>query len=196
MDKHHLHWFTVEIETHTSAALSAYKLIEKMLANKNSMQSREVWFLAQSFLTHTAMVSKMFAPSRKEQQYRGSLLREHLSIQDHSPILPRDARDNLEHIDERVNRWVKDRKNGFVEMVFYDRIGFNYICQPDTAVSRALIADEMVFITEDKVGKRAETSLKTIAKNLEILLKSCRHKLQTESPYQYLLAQALRNYQP
>lgn len=196
MDKHHLHWFTVEIETHISAALSAYKLIEKMLANKNSMQSREVWFLAQSFLTHTAMVSKMFAPSRKEQQYRGSLLREHLSIQDHSPILPRDARDNLEHIDERVNRWVKDRKNGFVEMVFYDRIGFNYICQPDTAVSRALIADEMVFITEDKFGKRAETNLKTIAENLEILLKSCRHKLQTESPYQYLIAQALRNYQP
>jgi len=169
MDKHHLHWFTVEIETHTSAALSAYKLIEQMLANKNSLQSREVWFLAQSFLTHTAMVSKMFAPSRKEQKYRGSLLREHLSIQDHSPILPRDARDNLEHIDERVNRWVKDRKNGFVEMV---------------------------FITEDKFGKRAETNLKTIAKNLEVLLKSCRHKLQTESPYQYLLAQALRNYQP
>lgn len=195
MDKHHLHWFTVEIETHTSAALSAYKLIEQMLANKNSLQSREVWFLAQSFLTHSGMVSKMLDPIYEEHKYRGRLLKQHLGVKDDSPIFARGARDNLEHIDERINRWVKDRKNGFVEMVFHDRIGFDFICKVDKALSRVLIADEMVFISEDRFGKRVETNLRAVSESLEILLKSCRHKLQTESPYQYLLAQALRNYQ-
>lgn len=98
MDKHHLHWFTVEIETHTSAALSAYKLIEQILANKNSLQSREVWFLAQSFLTHSGMVSKMLNPICEENKCRGRLLKEHLGVKDDSPIFARGARDNLEHM--------------------------------------------------------------------------------------------------
>lgn len=80
-------------------------------------------------------------------------------------------------------------------MVFHDRIGFDFICKVDKALSRVLIADEMVFISEDRFGKRVETNLRAVSESLEILLQSCRHKLQTESPYQYLLAQALRNYQ-
>jgi hypothetical protein len=142
------------------------------------------------------MVSKFLDPIRPNprKKKRGKALRAHLNVPDDSAILPRDARNNLEHIDERIDRWVRRGDTKILEMVFEDRAGFDYICEQKVAVRRVLIADEMVFISEDENGNRIETALCPVIESLEKLRAQCVHKLQTESPYNYLLAQALRDY--
>lgn len=87
-------------------------------------------------------------------------------------------------------------KTSFVELVFQDRIGFNYVCTPDKAVSRALIADEMVFVSENQSGIRQELKLDSLAQQLTQLCRISQKKIETESPYTFSLAQALRRPSP
>jgi hypothetical protein len=196
MDKYHLHWFTDEIHMHASSAVASYMQLLRLLADPETRQTRNVWFVLLSFLTHAAMVSKFLDPIRPDdaKEERGKALREHLEVADRSAFLPRDARDNLEHIDERIDRWVQRGDIKVLEMVFEDRAGFDFIAERNGAIRRVLIWDEMVFISEDRNGNRIETALSPIFEALQTLHARCEHKLRTESPYSYLLAQALRNY--
>lgn len=196
MDKYHLHWFTDEIHMHSSSALASYTSLLRLLADHNTQQSRDVWFVLLSFLTHVAMISKLLDPIRPDaaKVERGRALRAHLEVVDGSALLPRDARDNLEHIDERIDNWVQRGDTKVLEMVFEDRVGFDFISERNGAIRRVLIQDEMVFISEGRYGNRIETPLNPIFDALQALHARCEHKLQTESPYSYRLAQALRNY--
>lgn len=118
----------------------------------------------------------------------------HLQVENKSPLLPRTARDNLEHFDERIDNWVARNKDKVLEMVFDDRDGFNFIIDDKAAIRRVLIANEMVFISEDRRGNPVEMQLSPVFDELRLLQEVCLHKLATESPYSYKLAQALRNY--
>lgn len=195
MDKYHLHWFTDEIDMHASSAIASYTQLLQLLNDNKTRQSRGVWFVLLSFLTHAAMVSKLLDPINKDNEERGRALRAHLEVVSGSAFLPRNARDNLEHIDERIDRWVQGGGTRVLEMVFEDRIGFNYIAEDEGGIRRVLIKDEMVFVSEDRNGKRIETALQPIFEELQILHVRCEYKLRTESPYNYRLAQALRNYE-
>ncbi len=178
---------------HASSALNAYSWLEEMLRSSSTRQSRAVWSAVQSFLAHAAVVSKILDPIRPDQakQNRSDSLRAHLGVKEDSALLPRDARDNLEHIDERIDRWVRAQETGILEMVFEDRPGFEYICAGGSAVRRVLILDEMAFISEDRSGRKIETNLASLAELLRDLVVNCAHKLETESPYHYRLGQAL-----
>lgn len=181
---------------HVSSALASYTHLLHMLADQRIRQSRDVWFVLLSFLTHAAMVSKLLDPIRPDdaKNERRKALRAHLEVADGSAFLPRDARDNLEHIDERIDGWVRRGETKILEMVFEDRAGFDFIAERNGAVRRVLIQDEMVFITEGRDGNRVETMLVPIFEALQALHAKCEHKLQTESPYHYRLGQALKTY--
>jgi len=196
MDKYHLHWFTDELHTHAVSALESFVRLRILLADKATRQSKEVWSALQSFLTHAAVVSKVLDPIRQDEatSERSSALKKHLSVKDDSAFLPRAARDNLEHIDERIDRWVQKGQTKVLEMVLDDRAGYEYLVTDDVAVRRVLILSEMVFVSEDRAGLRVETKLGPVVDDLTSLAKSCLHKLQTESPYNYLLAEALRTF--
>ena len=183
---------------HVSSALVSYSQLLRLLSDGKERQSRNVWFVLLSFLTHAAMVSKLLDPIRPEgaKEDRGTALRKHLEVEDGSAILSRAARDNLEHIDERIDRWTKRGLTSVLEMVFEDRAGFEFIAHEDAAIRRVLIQDEMIFISEDRNGNRLETALTPIYGALKDLKARCEHKLATESPYTYLLAQALRSSEP
>ncbi len=196
MDKYHLYWFTDEIYLHVASADANYQNLLILLEDEERKQSRIVWLSLFSFLTHTAMVSKLLFPigSDKAKEARGSDLRGYLDVAKDSPILLRNARDNLEHIDERIDGWVQRGDKKIIEMVFDDRDGFNYICKDDGAVRRVLIMDEMVFISEDRSGQRIETALVPIHDALKILLSKCTENLAKDMPYSLVLAKALRAY--
>ena len=142
------------------------------------------------------MVSKFLDPIKPDEvkEARGIALRKHLQVDDTSPIFQRFARDNLEHLDERIDRWVAAGETSILEMVFHDREGYDYIAGGNCAIRRVLIADEMVFISETRQGSIVELSLNPIFEAFQNLKGTCAIKLRTESPYNYVLAQALRNY--
>lgn len=196
MDKYHLHWFTDEIYLHSSSAIASYQHLQHLLGDSKTCQSRDIWFVLLSFLTHAAMVSKFLDPvgSDKDKKERGEILRGYLGVPSDSPILPRDARNNLEHIDERIDRWAQRGDTKIMEMVFDDRAGFDYIYENGGAIRRVLIAEEMIFISEDHEGHRTETALRPVFDSLSKLHSECAEKLRTDSPYHYRLAQALKNY--
>jgi hypothetical protein len=195
MDKYHLHWYTDEIQTHAASALASYGLLCDLLANKATHQRRDIWFALVSFLTHAAMISKFLDPIKASAKKRGVELRAHLGVPNESAILPRAARDNLEHFDERIDGWVERNEQRVLEMVFQDREGFKFLRHQSRAIRRVLIADEMVFISEDRNGAPVEMPLVPIYEGIQQLNATCLHKLATESPYNYMLAQALRNYE-
>src|SRR5687768_6186981 len=120
MDKYHLHWYTDEIYIHTASAISSYEHLLSLLGDKETRQSRGVWFALTSFLTHAAMVSKFLDPmgTSESKKLRGNALRAHLQVKTDSSILPRSARDNLEHFDERIDNWVEKKEEKVLEMVF------------------------------------------------------------------------------
>lgn len=180
---------------HASSAIVSYSHFLQLLGDNMTRQSRDVWFVLLSFLTHAAMVSKFLDPihPKEAKKERGEALRAHLGIADDSVLLTRDARDNLEHIDERIDRWVQRGDTKILEMVFENRAGFDYICEHNGAIRRVLIADEMVFVSEDRHGKRIETSLRPVFESLQVLRTRCAHKLLTESPYT-LFTQAVRDH--
>ena len=198
MDKYHLHWFTDEISIHTSSASASFLQLQNLLGRQETFQSREVWFVLVAFLTHAAMISKFFDPINpdKIKVARGATLRKYLQVDDNSPIFQRFARDNLEHFDERIDRWVSTKKTIVLEMVFHDREGYDYIANRDCAIRRVLIANEMVFVSEDRKGKVVELQLTPIYTAIQSLKEVCTVKLQTESPYNYMLAEAVRNHKP
>lgn len=195
MDKYHLHWYTDEIQMYAASALSSYGLLCDRLANPETRQRRDVWFALVALLTHVAMISKFLAPIKASASERGVELRAHLGVPNDSPILPRAARDNLEHFDERVDGWVERNETRVLEMVFKNRKGFEFLSEHPRAIRRVLIADEMVFISEDRNGTPVEIPLVPIYEAIQTLNATCLHKLETESPYSYMLAQALRSYE-
>jgi hypothetical protein len=196
MDKYHLHWYTDEIEVHAASCIASYRHLLDLLSNPKTKQTRGVWFALVSFLTHAAIVSKLLDPIKEASFERGKELREHLHVPADSPLLPRAARDNLEHIDERIDNWVKRKESAALELVVDDREGFNFITSRKPAIRRVLINNEMVFISEDRNGAWVEVDLKPLYEAIQNLSAVCQDKLANESPYTYKLAQALRNYEP
>lgn len=94
MDKYHLHWFTEEIDMHASSAIASYTYLTKLLDDKSTIQSRDVWFVLLSFLTHAAMVSKLFDPINPDRvkAERSKALKTHLEVPDGSAFLPRNVK--------------------------------------------------------------------------------------------------------
>lgn len=187
MTPEQLHCYTDEVWLHATIALEEYQSMQKLLDDVDTRQHRAVWVRLQSFLSHAGMVSKLFAPPTKNSisKDRGKKLSKHLEISKTSPLLNRSARNAIEHLDERMDNWLKGNQSGFLECVFMDRQGLNYLDTSRWSVRRVLILDEMIFVTQGNSG-RDETELIPIRDELQRVVSKCEERFQTDDPHHYV----------
>lgn len=141
-------------------SLGHYQEAALLLQNLESRQSRFVWAHLHAFLSHSSMVSKLLnSPSKSPKAIeRSKFLSELLGVPSASVIFERGARNNVEHQDERLDLWIEQDGGMLVEMVFESRDGFEFLIKPrpldarEKFIRRALILDEMVFVSQGKEG--------------------------------------------
>src|SRR5690606_8678743 len=95
------------------------------------------------------MVSKYLDPIRPNilKRERMNVLRDRLNVTEQSKVLPRDARDNFEHFDERIDNWVGGDA-AILETVLDNRSAYDYLEVPKKRVKRILIQEDLVFVSE------------------------------------------------
>src|ERR687883_503423 len=103
MTPEQLHCYTEEVWLQATIALYEYDGMLSLLKHPQERQNRFVWVHLQAFLAHAGMGSKLFWPIRKTSlhQDRGREIRDHLEVNDSSPLYDRSARNAIEHLDER-----------------------------------------------------------------------------------------------
>lgn len=188
LNGHHLTWYMHEISMHCLGANLAYRELRLILEDVQTRQSRLVWFQLTSFLHHAAMVSKFLAPikSNAVASVRGTALRKFLDIEPSSEVLSRDARDNIEHFDERIDRWVSDSTPSILESVLDNRSACDYLRVSEKRVKRVLIANEMVFVSENRDGSKFEVRLQSVFEELQRICTAVERWIDQSSPYTFI----------
>ena len=185
MTPEQLHIYTEETYIHAQLALSNYQTLLNIVNDPNSRQSREAWMFLQSFLSHFGMVSKLlYAPSSRQKisKDRARELRSHLETDTNSALNDRDARNAVEHLDERMDNWLEAEGKGILESVYENREEYDYLDKQRWVVRRVYLISESVFITEERDGPK-EMALEPIVNELRRLLEICSDKLGGINPY-------------
>ncbi len=185
MTPEQLHIYTEETYIHTQLALSNYQTLLNIVNDPNSRQSREAWVFLQSFLSHFGMVSKLlFAPSSNQRisKDRAKDLRKYLETDTSSALNDRDARNAVEHLDERMDNWLKTEGKGILESIYENREKYDYLDKQRWIIRRVYIIDESIFITEERDGPK-EMPLEPIVQELRRLLGICSDKFGGINPY-------------
>ena len=180
--------YTEEVYIHAQLALSHYTTFQNIINDPAARQSREAWMFLQSFLSHFGMVSKLlYAPSsrRKISSDRARSLRTHLETDIHSALNDRNARNAVEHLDERMDNWLEASDKGILEGVFEAKDKCDFLDKEKWIVRRVYLIEEAVFITEEDDGPR-EMPLQPIVDELWRLNNLCREKLDNHNPYHIL----------
>ncbi|MDO6521275.1 hypothetical protein Q4578_06735 [Shimia thalassica] len=148
-----------EVLVHVNLALNAHSALRELTTNPATLQDRRAWTHSQSFLGHTAMVAKFVDPPRLSEvsRARSEALRAGLSIETNSPLLNRSIRNNVEHLDERLDAWIQAEGQRCLESCFatrkdYDFLNNGEIAAPRWFVKRVYLVDEDVFITQGRNG--------------------------------------------
>jgi len=189
LNGHHLTWYVHEICMHCLGANLAYRELRLILVDVQTRQSRLVWFQLTSFLHHAAMVSKFLAPIKPNAvaSARATALKEILDVEPSSEVLSRDARDNIEHFDERMDRWVSDSTPSILESVLDNRGDCDYLQVSEKRVKRLLIADEMVFVSESRDSSKFEVRLQSVFEELQRICTAAEQWIGQSSPYTFTL---------
>lgn len=187
MNKEQITWFMQEIQMHCFGAEVAFKGLSEFISDPKTKQTRFVWFELNSFLAHSAMISKYLSPiyTSALKTDRKNSLREALKVDKDSDVLPRNARDNIEHFDERIDNWCTKDINTTLEMVFNDRKKYEFFNYDKKGVKRLLIMDEMIFISENRDGTRFELKLQPIFEEVMRIKEEAEQWLVVDSPYKY-----------
>jgi hypothetical protein len=91
-----------------------YSLIE-------AIDGHEVLNELQNIVLQGAAVSKYFWPARAGHERRAEQLRNSLGIDETSPLHSRDLRNGIEHLDERLDRYLADGIVGYVIPQYFGR---------------------------------------------------------------------------
>lgn len=173
------HALCEEIAIQCELAIDQFDAVAALLKDEKFRQHRKVWAHLHAFFTHSAMVSKMLAnpannnPKAKE---RGEYLCKLLEVEVASPIFGRNARNNVEHQDERLDIWIDQDGASLLEVAFDDRSGYDFMTsnhgdgRPRKFIRQAMIVDEMVFVSEGRNGPE-ETPLLPVVEELRLLRK-------------------------
>ena len=147
-----------EVFIQASLAISASTEIERLVANFETRNNRELWLHIQSFLNHAAMISKFFKCPQdctEVTRARTEALMDIFEVEDTSPVLSRNARNNVEHLNDRFDRWLSVNQNqSMVEIVLDDREEYNFLYNPENGeqgdwfVKRAYLVKEGTFLSE------------------------------------------------
>ncbi|MEV8442064.1 hypothetical protein AB0425_32195 [Actinosynnema sp. NPDC051121] len=109
-------FYVAEIVRQASYALAAVQ--QALSLSRDPQRRAEAWPAVQSFLTATAIISKLLWPVRAEgadlksrwRRFRADRLRAELMISDTSALRDRKVRDSADHFDERIDDLVRDQR--------------------------------------------------------------------------------------
>lgn len=177
--------YTEETFIHAQLAISNYATFQNIVSDPAARQRREAWMYLQSFLSHFGMVSKLlFAPSARENisKQRAVELQHHLKTDTTSALNDRDARNAIEHLDERLDNWLSVADKGMLESVFEKRADFEYLDLSRWSIRRVFLVSEEVFIIQEAGGPK-EMKLSPILDELNRVINVCREKLNENNPY-------------
>ena len=194
MNREQRFWYLDELVTQGIAAKLAFQALEMHLSNEQTKHSLLVWSSISSFLAHTAAISKILFPPRNNGRDRATELIEILQIPELTELRNRSGRDNVEHMDERIDNWAARDANHVISMVIPNREGYDYLCTPDKAVRRVLIQEDLIYVSENSQGHRVETLLGELLRESVIVLDSAHQQMLRDPPYHFLLVVALANY--
>ena len=170
----------------------AYRELLAALGAGETPQTRLVWFHLTSMLHHAAMISKFLRPISKKQSAatRGEALRQALHVAENSEVLPRDARDNVEHFDERLDNWAEDAGPTLLEIVLEDREAYDYLRVADKRVKRLIILDKMIFVSERKDNSKFELELTPMHEEVQRIGAAATQWVRNKSPYHFIYPRA------
>jgi hypothetical protein len=188
MNDYQLTWYLQEIAMHAYGAEVDMKCIDELLDKPETIQSRLVWFHLSSFLSHVAMISKLVSPISRDvaAKSREAGLKTMLNIAANSEVLPRNARDNTEHFDERIDNWVSANATAILEMVLPDRDGYNYLQGAEKRVRRVLLKQEYIYISENRDGTKFELALRPLFNEVKHIGDKATKWINTKSPYTFI----------
>ncbi len=191
MDDYELTWYMHELLMHGWGASREFEALRAALADQRTRQTRIVWFNLTAFLSHAAMISKYLSPinPRGVKETRMNVLRSKLGVDDSSDIVPRDARDNVEHFDERIDNWIGQPGQAVIESVLDDRAAYEYLGAEQKRIKRVLLEKEMIFIFENRDGSKLELALEPLADEVSRISEEARRWVENESPYYFIYPQ-------
>jgi hypothetical protein len=195
IENHQLTWYMQDVCMHALGAHLDFQNLLATLGVAETQQTRLVWFHLTSFLHHTAMISKFVNPISKHRVAiaRGKALRAALDVKQGSEVLPRHARDNVEHFDERIDRWIDGRSSHTIlEVVLPNREGYDFLRVGNKRIKRVLIADCLIFVSEAKDSSKFELSLRPVYEEVARIGGAAENWMGLRSPYQYVYPGHLR----
>lgn len=175
--------YLVEIADSAQFGVLMRKQFLEMVGAPQTRQSTHVWMSLQAALLSYGTVSKFLFPVDRGRvaQARGEALRKELGILDTSPLKNRDARNAIEHFDERLDRCLENPEAGILQSVFSNRADYAFLNPDRWIVRRAYITDEDIFVTEGKkIGLRVEMPLSEIFRELELVYAAADELLMTK----------------
>jgi hypothetical protein len=136
------------------------------------------------------MISKYLSPinPRGIKKDRMVILRDKLNVCDDSGVLPRDARDNIEHFDERIDNWVGG-DGTILEVVLDNRAGFNYLRVNEKNVKRVILQAELIFVSEKRDGSKFELELEPLIDEIKRIGEEAAKWIESSSPYHFIYPQ-------
>lgn len=87
-----------------------------------------VWFSVQNILVASANLSKLFWGSRERKTAQRTELRDSLAVSDSSCLKSLAMRDDLEHVDERIDLWFAQHQPN-PSLAIYDKAFGEYIAE-------------------------------------------------------------------
>tara|TARA_R100001460_G_scaffold18827_12_gene39717 strand:- start:590 stop:1165 length:576 start_codon:yes stop_codon:yes gene_type:complete len=118
----HLAFYSECIRFHCDAAMGSIDYLASFIEMTNETQghyemtrdiTNHVLDSLQSILIHAAALSRYFWPPQKGEnnlhKYRGQELKEYFGLNDESPLKTRTLRNQLEHFDENLDKYLSDR---------------------------------------------------------------------------------------
>jgi hypothetical protein len=176
-----------EVLVQTYLAIEAYNRLRETVANENTRQRREVWAYVQSALSHTAMISKYMNPNSNSalSKARASVLKASLEVVEASPIFSRNARNNVEHLDERIDLWIETGPERMLESVFVSRENYEFLNRSEEElrgwfIKRVYLIDEDTFISQGKNGLE-EIDLAALMNEVRRIEQTAVHVLSEDS---------------
>lgn len=188
LDNYKLTWYMHEICMHSLGAKIEFDQLASTLDNPDTRQTRLVWFHLTSFLSHSAMISKYLSPRLDNEIaiLRRQALRVSLKVDDDSEVLLREARNNIEHFDERLDNFVAGDNQNILEIVLPDHSSYEYLRVSEKRVKRVLIYDGMVFISEKKDSSHFQLCLRPLCDEVIRIWKEAEKWISGKSPYHFI----------
>ncbi|MEA5577733.1 hypothetical protein [Anabaena sp. UHCC 0451] len=186
MNNDQLTCYMQEIAMHGLGAEIQFENFIQYVKNKETRQTRLVWSYLSSFLSHTAMISKFVSPTSHSdvKRRRKEALRKVLEINQASEVLSREARNNIEHFDERIDNWVEPE--GYLEVVFPDKSTALGFMRDGIRIKRVLALNELIFFSENKDGSKFELELIPLFKEAKRIGDKATEWLHNSSPHNFI----------